>query len=1054
MTSLIALTNAGTNRWIGMTCNATGQYVVALAVNAGWPGGVWVSSSYGTNWRSVPALTNGAWECAASDSTGQYLVVGVLNGTAIGLYTSSSYGDSWTKIATTTTQGWQSIASSSNGRYLIASGNAIQRSSSYGANWTLVSATASTSVASDSTGQYVAYAAGTTVYTSSSYGINWTTTTAGTAGRLASDSTGQYLVVAASGVIKTSNNYGVTWTNQTATTPVNIATIGWQYVVSDSTGAKLAALGAANDKIYISDNYGVNWSALSSTTGNWYLGLACNSTRQNIYASALYGNVYGYISYIAPPDPTITPAATQNVTMSITTNTASVTATSNSPGALSYSLSTSGATTFGNASISTSTFTGPMATMWVGVSASSTQNNFLYSSNGLTWTAVGGVIFHFEVGRIKYNGTRWVATGRGTNFIAYSDNGFVWTGLGASIFDAYGNGLAYNATMWVATGSPWTLQNNIAYSYNGINWTGLGLNIFTGSFPSGRDVAWNGTIWVAVGRQSNTIGYSTNGIDWTGLGNTVITDTGYCIATNGTRWVAGGSGTNSLAYSDNGTIWTGITLKTIFSSRVNSIATSGSRWVAVGDALNFIAYSDNGIAWTGLGTTFFTTQATDVDWNGTMWVAVGTGNKIVYSNNGINWTGITVSTTIGAVTSNASTVTNYIGNVTINGAGTINTYVTQPAASGYAAITTPTLAGTINVLSVPTIRPANTQTVNYPATTSATVTAISNSSGALTYSLQAGFPAGTSINSTTGVITIGSAGTINVLATQAASDNFTAVTTPVTVGTINVLGAPTITPATTRTIAYRQVNKVTVTPTSNSSGAFTYSLQTNTATFSGFAVIDPVSGIVTLGGIGTINVFVTQAATNVYSAVTTPVPAGTITVNYIAIPCFKEDTHILTIDGYRLIQDLRKGDLVKTLNHGYVGINTIGHQSIYNEKDKMIFDKIFKCTNENYPEIFEDLYITGLHAVLVDSLTDEQQTQIKGIYNDSVFITDDKYRLPVCYDERAKPYESNDVEKVVIYHLALNHEDENLNYGIYANGLLVETTSIRLMKESGLIMVE
>ena len=120
----------------------------------------------------------------------------------------------------------------------------------------------------------------------------------------------------------------------------------------------------------------------------------------------------------------------------------------------------------------------------------------------------------------------------------------------------------------------------------------------------------------------------------------------------------------------------------------------------------------------------------------------------------------------------------------------------------------------------------------------------------------------------------------------------------------------------------------------------------------------------------------------------------------------------------------------------------------------MIFDKVYKCTNANYPEIFEDLYITGLHAVLVDELTDEQQTQIKGIYNDSVYITDDKYRLPVCYDERSVLYETDNPEKVVIFHLALDHENENLNYGIYANGLLVETTSIGLMAESGLIMIE
>jgi hypothetical protein len=76
------------------------------------------------------------------------------------------------------------------------------------------------------------------------------------------------------------------------------------------------------------------------------------------------------------------------------------------------------------------------------------------------------------------------------------------------------------------------------------------------------------------------------------------------------------------------------------------------------------------------------------------------------------------------------------------------------------------------------------------------------------------------------------------------------------------------------------------------------------------------------------------------------------------------------------------------------------------------------------------------------------------VYNDSVFVTDDKYRLPVCFDERATPHNTEEDEQVVIFHLALDNENENLNYGIYANGLLVETTSIGLMKESGLIMVE
>ena len=375
------------------------------------------------------------------------------------------------------------------------------------------------------------------------------------------------------------------------------------------------------------------------------------------------------------------------------------------------------------------------------------------------------------------------------------------------------------------------------------------------------------------------------------------------------------------------------------------------------------------------------------------------------------------------------------GVVTIGGIGTIVVLVTQTAAGIYSAVTTPVVGGTITV--------TNTKT--------ATITPTSDSQGTFTYSLDTPSSAIASINANTGVVTVTGFGTINVYVTQDSSDDYTAVTTPVLAGSIISLFTPTITPAATQNATYLQTAKVTVTPTSDSTGAFTFSLQPG---YLGCTTVDPNTGVVTIGGTGTITVLVTQAATSSYGPVTTPAVAGTIIVDFSPIPCFKEGTQILTLDGYRYIQDLRKGDLVKTLNHGYVGINMIGCQIIYNRKETIFFDKIYKCTNTNYPEIFEDLYITGLHAVLVDELTDEQQRQIKCVYNDSVYITDDKYRLPVCFDERAKPHETDEDEQVVIFHLALDHKNENLNYGIYANGLLVETTSIRLMAESGLIMIE
>ena len=57
--------------------------------------------------------------------------------------------------------------------------------------------------------------------------------------------------------------------------------------------------------------------------------------------------------------------------------------------------------------------------------------------------------------------------------------------------------------------------------------------------------------------------------------------------------------------------------------------------IATGEGTNSLAYSyDNGLTWTGLGTNIFSSGGFGygVSWNGSMWVAVGTGtNRIAYS---------------------------------------------------------------------------------------------------------------------------------------------------------------------------------------------------------------------------------------------------------------------------------------------------------------------------------------------------------------------------------------------------------------------------------------
>ena len=161
--------------------------------------------------------------------------------------------------------------------------------------------------------------------------------------------------------------------------------------------------------------------------------------------------------------------------------------------------------------------------------------------------------------------------------------------------------------------------------------------------------------------------------------------------------------------------------------------------------------------------------------------------------------------------------------------------------------------------------------------------------------------------------------------------------------------------------------------------------------------------------------------------------------------CFKEDTRILTDKGYIQIQDLRKGDLIKTLNNDFVPINMIGYNDMNNiSSDKRIKNQLYLCSQDNYPEIFEDLIITGCHSILVDEFKDDEEEETKEIL-DKIYATDYKYRLPACVDKRSEIYKNKGTYR--IYHIALDNVNYYSNYGIYANGLLVESCSKRYLKE-------
>ena len=166
-------------------------------------------------------------------------------------------------------------------------------------------------------------------------------------------------------------------------------------------------------------------------------------------------------------------------------------------------------------------------------------------------------------------------------------------------------------------------------------------------------------------------------------------------------------------------------------------------------------------------------------------------------------------------------------------------------------------------------------------------------------------------------------------------------------------------------------------------------------------------------------------------------------------PCFMKGTQILCLraeeEVYRPVQDLRKGDLIKTYRNGYLPIHMIGTSSLSNPGDnERSTNRLYKCSKELYPALFDDLYITGCHSILVPALTNDQWENTKDMLG-NVYITDNHFRLMACLDEKAQPFQRDAM--IDIYHIALENEDYYMNYGVYANGLLVETCSKRYLTE-------
>jgi hypothetical protein len=120
----------------------------------------------------------------------------------------------------------------------------------------------------------------------------------------------------------------------------------------------------------------------------------------------------------------------------------------------------------------------------------------------------------------------------------------------------------------------------------------------------------------------------------------------------------------------------------------------------------------------------------------------------------------------------------------------------------------------------------------------------------------------------------------------------------------------------------------------------------------------------------------------------------------------------------------------------------IGKKEIYHAGCKeRIKDQLYRYPSPNNT----DLILTGSHALLKSDFEDNEQRERTKYLLGRIFITDNKYRVPACLDKKATVYETPG--NYTIYHLALENPDPYMNYGIYANGVLVESCSKRNLQE-------
>ncbi len=222
------------------------------------------------------------------------------------------------------------------------------------------------------------------------------------------------------------------------------------------------------------------------------------------------------------------------------------------------------------------------------------------SSDGENWTKPVASPSYAALFSVEFDGNRFIAAGRthpsttGTAFTAISTDAVSWTDKTHSELSGSWAVASSNGTRIVATNG----YGNIYTSDDlGTSWTYRTL----GTTNTLNDVAWNGSLYVAVG-DAGTVQSSPNGSDWT-IQDSKTTENLNKVDYLGGQFIAVGKN-GTILTSHNGTTWTkqasGVT------QELKGLAYGGGRYVVVGGSNSsdpVVLHSTDGVTWVNDSTT-------------------------------------------------------------------------------------------------------------------------------------------------------------------------------------------------------------------------------------------------------------------------------------------------------------------------------------------------------------------------------------------------------------------------------------------------------------------